>query len=82
MLVKGATGDSVQFPDSGFESCIPTEEGNLSTFDSKIVCLCQSIEINNNRACMYLCDVCLYVFMYVYMYMTLIIGGKYNSQEI
>ena len=25
------------------------EEDNLSPFDSKIACLCQSIEINNNK---------------------------------
>ena len=35
----------------GFESCIQqrTEEDNLSPFDSKIACLCQSIEINNKH---------------------------------
>ena len=32
------------------------EEDNLSPFDSKIACLCQSIEINNNiYVCMYVC---------------------------
>ena len=32
------------------------EEDNLSPFDSKIACLCQSIEINNNKyVCMYIC---------------------------
>ena len=32
------------------------EEDNLSPFDSKIACLCQSIEINNNKyVCMYVC---------------------------
>ena len=38
------------------------EEDNLSPFDSNIACLCQSIEINNNKY------VCTYVCMYVYMY--------------
>ena len=28
---------------------LSTEEDNLSPFDSKIACLCQSIEINNNK---------------------------------
>ena len=32
------------------------EEDNLSPFDSNIACLCQSIEINNNKyVCMYVC---------------------------
>ena len=35
------------------------EEDNLSPFDSNIACLCQSIEINNNK------HVCMYVCMYV-----------------
>ena len=35
------------------------EEDNLSPFDSNIACLCQSIEINNNKY------VCMYVCMYV-----------------
>ena len=39
------------------------EEDNLSPFDSNIACLCQSIEINNNKhVCMF---VCMYVCMYV-----------------
>ena len=36
------------------------EKNNLSPFDSKIACLCQSIEINNKYAYMY-------VYKYVYM---------------
>ena len=28
---------------------LSAEEDNLSPFDSKIACLCQSIEINNNK---------------------------------
>ena len=35
----------LRFPN--FESCI--EEDNLSHFDSKIACLCQSIKIDNNK---------------------------------
>ena len=36
------------------------EEDNLSPFDSKIACLCQSIQINNKYVCMYVCvSVCL-----------------------
>ena len=31
----------------------PAEEDNLSPFDSKIACLCQSIEINNKHVCMH-----------------------------
>ena len=39
---------------------------NLSPFDLNIACLCQSIEINNNKyVCMY--DVCMYVYIYIYM---------------
>ena len=38
---------------------LSAEEDNLSPFDSKIACLCQSIEINNNKY------VCMYVCMYV-----------------
>ena len=35
---------------------LSAEEDNLSPFDSKIACLCQSIEINNNKyVCMYVC---------------------------
>ena len=36
------------------------EEDNLSPFDSKNACLCQSIEINNNK---YIC-VCIYIYIY------------------
>ena len=38
---------------------LSAEEDNLSPFDSNIACLCQSIEINNNK------HVCMYVRMYV-----------------
>ena len=38
------------------------EVDNLSPFDSNIACLCQSIEINNNKY------VCMYVCMYVCVY--------------
>ena len=31
------------------------EEDNLSPFDSKIACLCQSIEINNKYVCICIC---------------------------
>ena len=48
------------------------EEHNLSPFDLNIACLCQSIELNNNKhVCMYVCMyVCIiYVcIMYVCMY--------------
>ena len=38
------------------------EEDNLSPFDSNIACLCQSIEINNNKhVCMYVC-MCIYIY--------------------
>ena len=30
---------------------LSAEEDNLSPFDSKIACLCQSIEINNKQIC-------------------------------
>ena len=36
------------------------EEDNLSPFDSKIVCPCQSIEINNMHVC-----ICIYLCVYV-----------------
>ena len=38
---------------------LSAEEDNLSPFDSKIACLCQSIEINNNKY------VCMYTNMYI-----------------
>ena len=38
------------------------EEDNLSPFDSNIACLCQSIEINNNK------HVCMYMYIYIYIY--------------
>ena len=42
------------------------EEDNLSPFDSKIACLCQSIEINNMYVCMYACmHACMYVCVFV-----------------
>ena len=41
------------------------EEDNLSFFDSKIVCLCQSIEIYNKYVCM---CVCMLACMYIYVY--------------
>ena len=55
------------------------EKDNLSPFDSKIVCLCQSIEINNKHVyvyvyvcvCVYVSAcVCIYIYvcMYVCMY--------------
>ena len=43
------------------------EEDNLSPFDSKIACLCQSIEINNKYVCMYVCA-CVYVCMFVCLF--------------
>ena len=40
----------IQFRRPWFESCIQQRKKNLSPFDSKIACLCQSnIEINNNK---------------------------------
>ena len=52
-----SVGDSFQIP------CVrilhSAEEDNLSPFDSKSVCLCQSIEINNKHV---------WVYMYIYMY--------------
>ena len=41
-----SAGDSV--PKTLVRILHPTEEDNLSPFDSEITCLCQSIEINNN----------------------------------
>ena len=38
------------------------EEDNLSSFDSKIACLCQSIEINNKYVCMYIN----YIYIHIY----------------
>ena len=48
---------------------LSAEEDNLSPFDSNIACLCQSIEINNNKhVCMCVCVYpCMYVCMYVCM---------------
>ena len=47
------------------------EEHNLSPFDLNIACLCQSIEINNNKyVCMYVCMyICMYISIYVYISM-------------
>ena len=44
-----------------------SEEDNLSPFDSKIVCLCQSTSELTTNMCMYV-YVCLYVFSYVRTY--------------
>ena len=42
------------------------EEHNLSPFDLNIACLCQSIEINNNKyAWVYGCRACDCIYMYV-----------------
>ena len=41
------------------------QEDDLSPFDSKIACLCQSIEINNNHVCAY---VWIYEWMHIYIY--------------
>ena len=52
------------------------EEDKLSPFDSKIACLCQSIEINNTYVCMYVCVyvyVCMYICTYVRMYISIYI---------
>ena len=42
-----SAGDSV--PETLVQILHSTEEDSLSPFDSKIACLCQSIEINNNK---------------------------------
>ena len=42
---------------------LSAEEHNLSPFDLNIACLCQSIEINNNKhVCMYVCMYIMYIF--------------------
>ena len=38
------------------------EEHNLSPFDSKIACLCHSIEINSNKY------IYIYIYIYIYVY--------------
>ena len=58
LLAIGYLGPRVQILHSA-------EEHNLSPFDLNIACLCQSIEINNNKY------VCMYVYMYVYIYIYL-----------
>ena len=69
------------------------EEHNLSPFDLNIACLCQSIEINNNRyvsmyactyVCMYVClsvclSVCLHACMHVCMYAGDLVSGTTGS---
>ena len=46
------------------------EEDNLSPFDSKITCLCQSIEINKNKLVYMYMYVRMYVCMNVYVWMS------------
>ena len=41
---------------------LSAEEDNLSPFDSNVACLCQSIEINNNK---HVCNVCMYACMHL-----------------
>ena len=53
------------------------EEDNLFPFDSKIACLCQRIEINNNKyVCMY---VCMYACMHACMYVCIQSAGELVS---
>ena len=60
-----SAGDSV--PETLWFRILHTaEEDNLSPFNSKIACLCQSIEINSNTY------VCMYMYIYIiYIYMAL-----------
>ena len=53
-----------------------SEEDNLSPFDLKIACLCQSIEINKNiNACMYMCMyVCMHACIYIYIYVSMCVS--------
>ena len=46
-----SAGDSV--PETLVRILHSAEGDNFSLFDSKIACLCQSIEINNKHVCMY-----------------------------
>ena len=46
---------------------------NLSPFDSKITCLCQSIKINNKHVCMHVACTC--VCMYAYTYVCRSVGS-------
>ena len=41
--------------DTSVRILVSSEEGNLSPIDSKIVCLCQCIKINNLYVCMHVC---------------------------
>ena len=54
---------------------LSAEEDNLSPFDSNIACLCQSIDINNNKhVCMYVCMyLCMYTYIYIYIYICIYI---------
>ena len=46
----------MQIPYFQVRILLSAEEDNLSPLDSNIACLCQSIEINNNKhVCMYVC---------------------------
>ena len=47
-----SAGDSV--PEILWVRMHSAEEDNLSPFESKIACLCQSIEINNKHVCIYI----------------------------
>ena len=63
------------------------EEENLSPFDSKISCLCQSIETNNNKhVCMYVCTnectdvLCtIYIYICMCMYLCTLFMNFYNG---
>ena len=58
-----------------------TGEDNLFPFESKIVCLCQSIETNNNKyVCMYVC-MCAYVCMYTCMYVCIYAVGIQSAGD-
>ena len=62
-----SVGDSV--PKTLVQILHSAEEDNLSPFDLKIACLCQSIEINNKHVwCVHVCmHACMYACMYVWM---------------
>ena len=61
-----SAGDSV--PETLLRILHSEEEDNLSPFDSKIACLCQNIEINNNK----------YVYIHTHTY-TYIIETAYET---